>query len=123
MKLLSTRDVVAIHGQVIDDHELQGLTGDKSIDAILYRVESRIQYGLIGDVYDLAATYAAVIAVGHAFNEANKRTTFVTMNACLRVNGITLDYEKEDIGQAIIAVAQGKMDEIELARYLRGFGI
>nr|CAA6803717.1 MAG: Death-on-curing protein [uncultured Thiotrichaceae bacterium] len=119
MKLLSAQDIQAIHEKVIDPNELQGLAGDKSLDAVLSRVENRIQYGLITDVYDLAATYAAVIAVGHVFNDANKRTAFITMDACLRENGITLEYDTESIGQTIIKVAQSKMDEVEQARYLR----
>lgn len=122
MKLLSAQDVFFIHESVIHDHELQGLAGDKSLDAVLHRVDSRIQYGLIEDAYDLAAIYAVVLAVGHVFNEANKRTAYRTMMTCLRLNGIFPNFDTESIGQIIVAVAQGKMDEVELARYLRGFG-
>lgn len=121
MKLLSTEDVLSIHEMVIEDNELQGMAGNKSLDAVLYRVENRIQYGLIDDVFDLAATYAVVVAVGHVFNDANKRTAFITMDTCLRENGIVLEFDTETIGQIIIKVAQGKMDESELARYLRNY--
>lgn len=120
MKLLSASDVFFIHENVIQDHELQGMAANKSLDAVLYRVENRIQYGLIEDVYDLAATYAVVLAVGHVFNDANKRTAYRTMATGLRLNGIFPDFGVESIGQTVIKVAQGKMDEVELARYLRG---
>ena len=79
MKLLDSDMVMLIHEEVINDHELQGVAGNNSLDAVLNRVENRIQYGLIVDVFDLAATYAAVIAVGHVFNDANKRTAYRTM--------------------------------------------
>jgi death-on-curing protein len=119
MELLNSKDVFHIHENVINANELQGLAGDKSLDAVIHRVDSRIHYGMVNDVYDLAATYAAVIAVGHVFNDANKRTAFIVMDTCLRKNGITLRYNKESIGQAMVKVAQGSMDEVELARYLR----
>lgn len=119
MKTLNASDVLLIHEKVIDPNELQGLASDKSIEAVINRVENRIQYGLIQDVFDLAATYAVVIAVGHVFNDANKRTAFITMDTCLCENGIILEYDTETIGQTIIQVAQSKIDEIELARLLR----
>ena len=123
MKLLSTAEVFLIHEEVINANELQGLAGDKSLDAVIHRVDSRIHYGMVNDVYDLAATYAAVIAVGHVFNDANKRTAFRTMDACLRQNGIHPRYDTKSMGQAMIKVAQGSMDEVELARYLRNLSI
>lgn len=119
MKLLSQAVIQFIHDEVINESELQGMAGNKSLDAVLYRVENRIQYGLINDVYDLAATYAVVLGVGHVFNDANKRTAYRTMITCLRLNGIFPEFDTETIGQVITEVAQGKIDEIELARYLR----
>ena len=119
MELLRSVDVLNIHEKVIDPQELQGLAGSKSLEAIIHRIENRIQYGLIGDVYDLAATYAVVIAVGHVFNDANKRTAVIAMDTVLRRNGISLKFDAEKFGQVIIKVAQGIVDESELARHLR----
>ena len=119
MELLNSRDVFTIHDKVINPQELPGLAGNKSLDAIIARVENRIHYGMIGDEYELAATYAVVIAVGHVFNDANKRTAAIAMDTALRRNGITLQFNAEHMGQTIINVAQGIIDETELARYLR----
>lgn len=119
MKLLGVEDVFSIHEQVINENELQALAGNKSLDSIIARVENRIHYGMIEDVYDLAATYAVVIAVGHVFNDANKRTAFRTMNTCLRLNCIYPEQDTESVGNMIVKVAQGLVDEAELARYLR----
>jgi len=119
MKTLSSEDVLIVHEYVRNPGELQGLAKDKSLDAVISRVENRIHYGLIRDVYDLAATYAVVIAVGHVFNDVNKRTAYRTMTLCLELNGIDLSFDTEQIGQIIIRVAQGVMDEVELARFLR----
>jgi death-on-curing protein len=119
MKLLSAEDVLIIREKVINKNELQGLAGNKSLEALVDRIGNRIRYGMIGDVYDLAATHAVVIAVGHAFNDANKRTAFVSMDACLEQNGIILEYDVESVGNMIIRVAEGLVGVPELAHYLR----
>ena len=46
---------------VLDDHELQGLAGSKVMDDAFARVENRLTYGLINDVFVLARAYAAAI--------------------------------------------------------------
>ena len=119
MELLRSVHVLNIHAKVINPQELRGLAGNKSLEAIIRCIENRIRYGLIGDVYDLAATYAVVIAVGHVFNDANKRTAVIAMDTVLRRNGISLMFDAEKLGQVIIKVAQGIVDETELARHLR----
>jgi death on curing protein len=118
--LLIGRDaVLALHDAVLNPNELAGLAGDKSLDAVLGRVECRLQYGLIEDVFDLAATYAAVLSVGHIFNDGNKRTAFTVMDICLVQNGIEPAYDVIEAADMIIQVAQRKVDEKELALWLR----
>ena len=119
MKYLTADDVVAIHDDIIGSHELQGLAQNKSIDAIIARIETRLAYSMIADCYELAACYACYIAVGHAFNDANKRTAFTCMDLCLVLNGIELSYDTEEAGQTIIKASQGKLDEMDIAQWLR----
>ena len=119
MQLLNAEDIVAIHEVVINSNELQGMAGDKSLEAVIGRIENRIDYGMIEDVFDLAATYAVVISVGHVFNDANKRTAFAAMDVCLRENNIILKYDAVSIGDMVVRAAQGLVDEIEFAKYLR----
>lgn len=120
MKYLQAKDVVAIHEQVILPNELQGIASDKSIEAILARIENRMAFGMINDVYELAACYACYLAVGHAFNDANKRTAFTSMDVCLSLNGIELEYDTVEAGGMIIRAAQSLADEDDVARWLRG---
>ncbi|MBT5827045.1 MAG: type II toxin-antitoxin system death-on-curing family toxin [Gammaproteobacteria bacterium] len=119
MKYLSSSQIIALHEQVISPNELQGMAGDKSIDAIISRINNRITYGLIEDVFELAACYACYISVGHAFNDANKRTAFSAMDICLAINGIELEFEPVEAGNIIIKAAQNIIDENELAQWLR----
>lgn len=111
--------MVEIHDLVINENELQGMAGDKSLDAVLSRIENRMSFGMINDVYDLAACYACFLAVGHVFNEANKRTAFACMDVCLSLNDVVLVYEHEEVGALMIKAAQGIFDEIELGAWLR----
>ncbi|WP_238946795.1 hypothetical protein [Seongchinamella unica] len=67
MIFLSPLDVVEIHEFVIEGHELQGIARDKSIEAIIGRIDNRIAFGMIRDVFELAACYACYLSVGHAF--------------------------------------------------------
>lgn len=115
----SVDDIVFIHDQVVNPEELQGLAMDKSLDGALSRVDHRLYYGLINDIFDLAATYAVVIATGHTFNDANKRTAYQAMRTCLDINGVDLEFEPEVAGQKIVSAAQGHIDEIGLASWLR----
>ena len=119
MNYLSSEKVIAIHEQVVGPNELQGMALNKSIESVLARVDNRAAYGMIEDVFELAACYACYIAVGHVFNDANKRTAFTSMDTCLRINGIELDFDIVKASEMIIKAAQGIVDEKELAEWLR----
>jgi len=59
--LLSVDHIIAIHDEVLEPNELQGMAGDKSLEGALSRVENRLNYGLIEDIYSLAASYAVAV--------------------------------------------------------------
>lgn len=117
--LLPADLVEAIHDEVLNPGELPGRAGDKSLDGALARVDNRIAYGLVADVFDLAAAYATAIAQGHCFNDGNKRTAFRSMQVCLDLNGIGFDWDAEVDGDQIIRLAQGLLDEAGFAGWLR----
>lgn len=120
MRYITAEQVVAIHERVIQSHELQGAADNRPVEAVINRIENRLVYGFIGDVYDLAACYACYIAVGHCFHDANKRTAHTAMQVIMKLNGIQLDYDIETLGEMIIKAAQGIVEETELAAFLRG---
>lgn len=119
MKYLTHKDVISIHDQVILSHELQGVAHHKSVESVIARIENRIHYGMISDVFELAACYATYIGVAHCFNDANKRTAFMSMDVVLRLNDIHLVYDTTAIGDIMIEVAQGNIDEDQLTHFLR----
>ncbi len=111
--------MIEIHDLVINQNELQGMAGNKSLDAVLARIENRMSFGMINDELDLAACYACFLAVGHVFNDANKRTAFASMDVCLSLNDIELIYDHLEVGGLIVKAAQRIVDEIELSAWLR----
>lgn len=120
MFTLTVEIVVAIHDEVLNPGELPGLARDKSLEGALARADNRLAYGMIDDIFDLAAAYCVAVAQGHCFNDGNKRTAFRVMNAVLMLNGVGTAWDTEEVGQIIIRVAQGLMDEGALAEWLRG---
>ena len=117
--LLSVDHIIAIHDEVLEPNELQGMAGDKSLEGALSRVENRLNYGLIEDIYSLAASYAAAVSQAHCFNDGNKRTAFQVMDLILDLNGIHVIWDIEAVGQKIVLLSQSKLDEADLAQWLR----
>ena len=117
--LIAPDKVEAIHDGILNPAEIKGRARDKSLEGALARVDNRLNYGLIADAFDLAAAFAVAIAQGHCFNDGNKRTAFRVMLICLDLNGIQMVWDTEAVGQAIIRAAQRRMDEGELADWLR----
>lgn len=117
--LLSPELVQAIHEAILNPGELPGRARDKSLEAALARVDNRLAYGMVNDVFDLAAAYAVAIVRGHCFNDGNKRTAHQSMDTCLDLNGIQIDWNSVEVGQTIIRCAQGLMEDGDLADWLR----
>jgi len=121
--LLNVEHVIAIHDEVLEPNELQGMAGDKSLEGALSRVENRLKYGLIEDIYSLAACYAAAISQTNCFNDGNKRTAFQVMDIILDLNGINAIWDVEEVGQKIVLLSQLKLDESDLAHWLRRLAV
>lgn len=117
--LLSPELVVRIHDSALNSGELAGMALDKSLEGALARVDNRLVYGMIEDVFDLAAAYCVAVATGHVFNDANKRTAHLVLDICLDLNGVQLDHDAIEAGDLIREVAQGRIDEETLADWLR----
>lgn len=117
--LLSVDHIIAIHDEVLEPNELQGMAGDKSLEGALSRVENRLNYGLIEDVYSLAASYAAAVSQAHCFNDGNKRTAFQVMDLILDLNGVNAIWDVEEVGQKIVLLSQSKLDDADPAQWLR----
>ncbi len=119
LRTLTPDLVEALHDAALNPGELPGRARDTSLEGALSRVDNRLAYGLIEDVFDLAAAYCVAVAQGHCFNDGNKRTAFYAMDAALVVNGLNIRWNTEEVGQTVIRVAQGQMEEAALSDWLR----
>ena len=117
--LLSPELIELIHDEVLNPGELVGRARDKSLEGALSRVDNRLAYGLIDDAFALAANYAEAIAQGHCFNDGIKRTAYQSMDVCLDVNGIAINWTVEDVADRIILLAHGKLEAEDFAHWLR----
>ena len=117
--LLSVDHIIAIHDEVLELNELQGMAGDKPLEGAFSRVENRLTYGLIDDIYSLAASYATAISQAHCFNDGNEGTAFQVLDIVLDLNGINAVWDVEGVGQKIVLLSQPKLDEVDPAQWLR----
>ncbi len=117
--LLDESDLNAIHDVVIGPNELQGLAADKSISAVLARLQNRLEYGFISDVHQYAACAGMFVAKAHCFNDANKRTAAAVMHLILLAHDLTPNFSSTDLGSWIVHLVEGGITEDALANLLK----
>lgn len=119
MKLLSARAIRALHERALKLGGLPGESTDRPLDAVIGRVENAYLYGQIANELELAAWYGFSIAVGHPFNDANKRTAWLSLAICLEINGIEFEPEPVVSEQWMVRLANGELDIAQLTLELR----
>jgi death-on-curing protein len=72
-----------------------------------------------GDLFDIAAAYAYHIAQAQACFDGNKRTGVAAAFLFLELNAISTDFDSVPLYEAMIAVAEKRMDKPQLAQLLR----
>lgn len=68
-------------------------------------------------IFDKAAAYLYHLAKNHPFNDANKRTAYVSALVFLKANHMSISFKKETLEQLVIGVAEGKIEKSELAYF------
>jgi death-on-curing protein len=114
--------VLAIHDEQLAEHGgLKGLRDESLLLSALARPQNLAAYGT-PDVADLSAAYAVGIARNHAFIDGNKRTALVVAaGVFLPLNGYKLTASDGETVRIMLAVAEGAMQEAELAVWLRTY--
>lgn len=115
--------VIEIHDSILSSEP--GLHGDHGVaplEGALSRVSARIHYEGLEDIFEIAAMYAVVLARGHVFNDANKRTALVTALTYLDLQGY--EVQRNDVLEEIMVdVAEGRLIQNELAKLLYSLAI
>lgn len=112
--------VLALHDEQLAEHGgAPGLRDEGLLDSALARPVNLDAYG-DPDAADLAAAYAFGIAKNRPFVDGNKRTAAVAMELFLDQNGYELTATDEALVLTILALADGRSREADLADWVRG---
>ncbi len=111
----------AIHERQLAEHGgTPGIRDAGLLESALARPQQLLAYG--GNEVDLPALAAALaygIARNHPFMDGNKRTSAVTCELFLELNGYLLSASDEDLYPVFLGLAAGEWTEDELADWLR----
>ena len=113
LKHISDQQVADTHEKLLArDGGLPGYRPGARLSSVLDRVRNNILYG--GQQYRDASTVAALttyaIIVGHAFNDANKRTAMAVGLVVLKINGVTEEPDEVSLRELIKSAAAGEVD-------------
>ncbi len=121
MKVLSKRQIVLLHSQLIDQFGgLDGIRDDGLLDSA---VNAPFQSFLGQDIYPSLLEKAARLAFGliknHPFVDGNKRIGTHAMIVFLAVNHVYLSYDDDELISLILSVSAGTASEKELLTWLQ----
>ncbi len=97
---------------------MKGASDIAKLKGALSRIDNAILYSGLDDVFEIAAKYAASIAVAHALPDANKRTGLAIALEYLSLNDYELSDDNEQFADAIRDLVIGEIDETDLADLL-----
>ena len=119
-KWLTARIATAIHDEAI--YEFGGLAGIRDhglLESALDRPRNLLAYQPASSIFELAASLCFGVAKNHPFNDGNKRTALLSTRAFLYLNGKVLEPAQQDEVATMLAVADGSLNEHQLAAWLR----
>jgi death-on-curing protein len=111
--------VVAMHGEQMAEHGgSPGVRDAGLLSSALARPQNQAAYGH-PTAFDLAAAYACGIIRNHPFVDGNKPTGFLAAYLFLRLNEWELMSSEAEVVAAVMALAEGEMDEVDFSGWLK----
>jgi death on curing protein len=112
--------VDAIHNDQLRQHGgLHGLRDENALESALARPQQKLNYDDTSDLATLAAAYAFGLVRNHPYRDGNKRIGFLALATFLGINGRRVETTDVDVVATILSLAEGRLDEIELASWVR----
>jgi len=113
--------VAAIHSRQLAEHGgLDGVRDPGMLSSALARPKNAFAYSPPkSDISALAAAYAFGIIKNHPFVDGNKRTAYVLCRTFLILNGHDLEATEVEKYETFLSVAEGNLDEQQLADWIR----
>jgi death-on-curing protein len=110
---------LAIHDRQLVEHGgAEGLRDEALLQSALGRPLNHFAYEST-DVVELAAKCTAGILQNYPFVDGNKRTGFVVGVLFLELNGYRFIASEEAAAQAVLELADGRMNEMGFCEFLR----
>ena len=118
---LTVQDIYELHRELEDAFVLSSGVRDKNLLASAVNTPFQTFMGndLYPSIYDKAAQLCYGIANNHPFTDGNKRTALHSMYVYLIINGYDITATQQDVENLIINVAAGRMNNIELSKWLQ----
>ena len=117
---LSRVVVDAIHTEQIREHGgLSGVRDEATLESALARPQQKWHYAQKVDVALLAAAYGFGLVKNHPYRDGNKRIGFLSIVTFLGINGHDLDATDAEVISEMLALADGRVSEDELAEWIR----
>ena len=118
---LALAEVIDIHADQLRRYGGQGGVRDLGLlQSALAQPEASFSGAwLHRDLHDMAAAYAYHLSQNHPFIDGNKRTALASALVFLELNGVSIADPKGRLKAAMLAVASGTFDKIQLAALFR----
>ena len=112
--------VDAIHNDQLHEHGgLPGIRDETVLESALARPQQKWHYGESTNVPTLAAAYGFGFVKNHPYRDGNKRIGFLAMVSFLEMNGHAFDATDADVVAEVLALADGRVSEAELAEWVQ----
>lgn len=110
----------AVHLDQLREHGgLPGVREEHTLEATLARPKQPSHYEPTSDLATLAAAYGWGLATSHPYHDGNKRIAFLATVIFLGLNGADLDATEADVVTTMLAVADNRLSEVQLADWVR----
>ena len=117
---LSRVVVDAIHHDQLREHGgLPGIRDENALESALARPQQKWSHADKPDLPILAAAYGFGLVRNHPYRDGNKRIGFLAIATFLGMNGLDLVATDAEVVAEILALADGRVSEGELADWIR----
>ena len=98
---------------------MPGVRDENALESALARPQQKHAYDPGIDLAGLAAAYGFGLARNHPYRDGNKRIGFLALVTFLGINGREFEATEEDVVATILTLAEGRLTEDQLARWIR----